>query len=57
MEPGKAVRKAESRVGPLDESKSKAASAIPLRFGDFAKSKLDFTVESGRTTLDIELSD
>jgi hypothetical protein len=56
MEPGEA-KKAQSRVGPLDESKSKIASTIPIRYGDFAKSKLVVTIESGRTTHDIELGD
>ena len=56
-DPGDGVNKAGSRVGPLDESQSKIASTIPTRYGDFAKSKLVVTIESGRTTHDIELGD
>ena len=49
------VKKTESRVSPPDETN--VLSAIPLRYGDFAGSKLVVAIESGRTTHDIELGD
>ena len=51
------AKQGESRVGALDESKPKNASAIPLRYGDFAESNLFVTIGAGRTTHDIELAD
>jgi hypothetical protein len=52
-----AAKKTESRVGSLNASNPKTASAIPLRYGDFADSKLVVTIQSGRMTHDIELAD